>query len=121
MDAGKSAAAAPAEKGRNPKQTGEQNSAPSVALARAVARHLEGRPEEALKELERAVAKGERTAEIFQAMGQVQFELGRYEDSAASFRELLKLDPGNADAWFNVAVCLERLERWQEAAEHYKK
>lgn len=53
-----------------------ENAKASRYMARAVSLHLDGKPEEALKELQRAIAKGEKSAEIFSAMGHIQFELG---------------------------------------------
>ena len=98
-----------------------QTATPSRYLARAVSLHLDGKPEEALKELQRAIAKGERTAEVCSAMGHIQFELGQFEGGANSYRELLQLEPQHPTGWFNLAVCLERLGRWQEAAEKFQK
>ena len=61
-------------------------------IARAVSLHLDGKAEEALRELQRAVAKGEKSAEIYSAMGQVQFELGQFEGAANSYRELVQIE-----------------------------
>ena len=90
-------------------------------IARAVSLHLDGKAEEALRELQRAVAKGEKSAEVYSAMGQVQFELGQFEGAANSYRELLQLEPDHPMGWFNLAVCLERTGRWQEASEKFQK
>jgi tetratricopeptide (TPR) repeat protein len=92
----------------------------SRSMARAVALHLEGKKEEALKELHRAISKGDTSAELHSAMGHIQYELGQFDGAVESYRELLRLQPKNATAWFNMAVCLENLTRWQEAAEKFK-
>src|SRR6185437_11366957 len=55
------------------------------------------------------------------AMGHIQFEMGSYEDSAASYRSLLKLKPQYAGGWFNLAISLERLSKWEQAAEAFHK
>src|SRR5512135_3728596 len=68
----------------------------SRSVARAVSLHLEGKLEEALKELQRAVAKGEKSAEVFSAMGHIQCELGQHEGGVASYTEFLRLEPQNA-------------------------
>ena len=50
-------------------------------LARAVALHLAGKREEALKQLQRAVASNEASAEIYRAMAHIQFEIGDFRES----------------------------------------
>src|SRR5260370_19097960 len=92
----------------------------SRSVARAVSLHLEGKLEDALKELHRATSKGEKSAEVYSAMGHIQCELGQFDGGVESYREFLRLEPKNATGWFNMAVCLENLGRWQEAAEKFK-
>src|ERR1051325_7232380 len=96
------------------------NSKASRSVARAVSMHLEGKLEDALKELHRATSKGEKSAEVYWAMGHIQCELGQFDGGVESYREFLRLEPKNATGWFNMAVCLENLGRWQEAAEKFK-
>src|SRR5947209_19104267 len=81
---------------------------PQGHLARAVALHLAGNREEALRQLEAALKAGETSAEIYRAMGHIQFEMGSYEDSGQSYRSLLKLKPQYGAGWFNLAISLER-------------
>jgi Flp pilus assembly protein TadD len=90
-------------------------------LARAVALHLAGQREEALKQLQRAVAADEASAEIYRAMGHIQFELGNFEESAKSYRTLAQLKPQYAMGWFNLAVSLERNGVWEDASEAFQK
>ena len=90
-------------------------------LARAVALHLSGKREEALEQLQRAAAAGQASAEIFRAMGHIEFELGRFEASAKSYRALLRLKPQFAAGWLNLAMCLERGGAWDQAAEAFHK
>ena len=90
-------------------------------LARAVALHLAGKREEALKQLERAVDSGETSAEIYRAMGHIQFELEAFADAADSYRSLTDLKPQYAMGWFNLAVCLERMDDWEEASQAFHK
>jgi 6-phosphogluconolactonase (cycloisomerase 2 family) len=65
----------------------DPKSAPDTAgaLARAVALHLAGKRDEALDQLQRA-ASGQPSAEVYRAMGHIQFELGRFEAAASSYR-----------------------------------
>ena len=90
-------------------------------LARAVALHLAGKRDEALKQLQRAIAANEASPEIYRAMGHIQFELGDHKEAAKSYRALTQIKPQYAMGWFNLAVCLERLGSWEEAAEAFGK
>ena len=85
-------------------------------LARAVALHLAGKREEALKQLQRAIAANEASPEIYRAMGHIQFEMGEYKDAAKTYRLLTQIKPQYAMGWFNLAVSLERLSAWEEAS-----
>jgi len=104
-----------------PEKSGAGPSTGPGCLARAVALHLAGQREEALKQLQRAVAANEGSAEIYRAMGHIQFELGDFEESAKSYRTLAQLKPQYAMGWFNLAVSLERNGVWEDAAEAFHK
>lgn len=75
---------------------------------------------ERLQELETAlggrtdVALGEYTR------GWILSELGRNEESVASYDRATTLDPKMGDAWYNAGVLLSKMGRIQEAIEHYK-
>ena len=84
-----------------------------------MALHLSGKREEALEQFQRAAAGGQASAEIYRAMGHIEFELGRFEASAKSYRALLRLKPQFAMGWMNLAVCLERAGSWDQAAEAF--
>src|SRR3977135_1438561 len=91
------------------------------ALAKAVSLHLEGKRKEALQELKGAVAGGGDSAEFYSAMGHIQFELEQYEDTATGIPQLLTMCAKTPDGQFNLAVCLEKLGRWDEASERSSK
>ena len=57
----------------------EEKGGRSRSLATAVSLHLEGKAEEALRELRRAVERGENKPAIFSAMGHILYELQRYQ------------------------------------------
>src|SRR3954451_4008269 len=76
----------------------------SHSVARAVSLHLEGKLEDALKELHRATSKGEKSAEVYSAMGHIQCELNQFEGGVESYREFLRLEPKNATGWFYIGV-----------------
>ncbi|MCC6719607.1 MAG: tetratricopeptide repeat protein, partial [Acetobacteraceae bacterium] len=85
------------------------------ALAKAVSLHLEGKAKEALRELDNAVANGADAAEVHAARGHLQYELELYDDAVQSYSRLLALDPRHLNGAFNLAVCLEKLGRWDQA------
>jgi Flp pilus assembly protein TadD len=95
--------------------------AASASLGIAVALHLEGKTEAALKELSSAIDGGENLAELHAAMGHIQFELQRYDDAAKSYLKAAQADPKSRTASYNRGVCLERLERWPDAADAFQK
>src|SRR5215471_10672272 len=105
---------------RTPEGDGADKSAgPQGHLARAVTLHLAGKREEALKNLQRAVTNNEGSAEIYRAMGHIQFELGAFDDAAKSYRILVQVKPQYSMGWFNLAVCLERAGVWEDASQAF--
>src|SRR5207248_8557129 len=93
----------------------------SASLGKAVALHLEGKTDAALKELQSAIEGGENLAELHSSMGHIQFELQRFEDAAQSYAKAVQAEPKHKTARYNQGVCLERLERFQDAAEAFQK
>ena len=108
-------------KGSSAVATGASANNAAAALARAVSLHLEGKRREALQELKVAISNGGDSAELFSAIGHIQFELEQYEDAAKSYTKLLSMDPKHAAGNFNIAVCFEKLGRWNEAADRFKR
>src|SRR5882762_930013 len=98
-----------------------KNPADSARLGKAVALHLEGKTEAALKELSSSIEGGENLAELHAALGHIQFELQRYDDAAKSYLKAAQADPKGKTASYNRGVCLERLERWPDAADAFQK
>src|SRR3954447_19843874 len=73
------------------------------ALAKAVSLHLEGKRKEALQELKGAISSGGDSAEVYSAIGHIQFELEQYDDAAKSYTRLLSLEPKHTAGNFNLA------------------
>ena len=86
----------------------DKGAGPQSHLARAVTLHLAGKREEALRQLQRAIAANEASAEIDRAMGHIHFELGTFDEAAKAYRTLVQMKPQYAMGWFNLGVCLER-------------
>jgi len=102
-------------------RTPSGNNARAASLAKAVSLHMEGKLEEALGEINHVLEAGEGSLEIFSAKAQIQFELEMYEEAAQSYAKLLSMHPRHATANLNLAVSLEKLGRWQEAADFFEK
>src|SRR5258707_6425588 len=90
-------------------------------LARAVSLHLAGKRDEALSQLQRAVAANQASAEIYRAMAHIQFEMSDFKEAGKSYRTLTQMKPQYSMGWFNLAVCLERQGAWDDAAEAFEK
>jgi tetratricopeptide (TPR) repeat protein len=90
-------------------------------LGKALALHLDGKTEAALKELSSAIDGGENFAELHAAIGHILFELQRYGEAAKSYLKAAQADPKSKTANYNRGVCMDRLERWPEAADAFQK
>ncbi len=80
----------------------------------------EGRPAEALLDLERAVKLEPSSAPLRVNLGLALRRLGRRKDSERIYREGLDLDPENPDLHYNLATLALDQERPQVALEHYR-
>src|SRR5438132_4520363 len=95
--------------------------ATSQLFARAVSLHLDGRGDEPLVELDRALRDGEKRAEIYSAIGYIHYERKQFDDATAAYRRLLELEPEHPNGGFNLALCLQVAEQWKEAAQFFEK
>jgi tetratricopeptide (TPR) repeat protein len=95
--------------------------AASEALGKAVALHLEGKRDAALKELSAAIQGGDNLVELYTAMGHIEFELHKFAERPSAISKAAQADPKHKTAKYNQGVCLERLERWQDAADAFQK
>src|SRR6266404_223990 len=93
----------------------------SASLGKAVALHLEGKTDAALKELRSAIEGGENLAELHSSMGHIQFELQHFEEAGKSYAKAVQANPKHKTASYNQGVCLERLERFKEAADAFQR
>lgn len=110
-----------------------------AALARAAVLHLQGRVEEALAEIDAAIAGGESSAALLAARQQISAQLGsvpkqsalvaeveaafvdaRFEDAAAHCARMAEMSPEQAEPWFNLGVAYERCGRAEDAATAYR-
>src|SRR5579864_4325502 len=91
------------------------------SFGRAVALHLEGKAAEALAELERALAAGEKEPELYAAIGYLRYQGTQFHEAAEAYRQLVELEPAHATGWFNLAASLQAEDKWEEAAGVFEK
>src|SRR5450759_1283947 len=86
------------------------------SMIHAASLEIAGKREEALAELCQARDAGHHTPKLYGAIGHLQFELRRFQAAAGAYEEALRLDGDDATTHYNRAVCLERLDAWEDAA-----
>lgn len=59
--------------------------------------------------------------DLYVNRGEMQFSLGRFQDAALSYLSVTISDPDNADAHFNLGLCLERCGHWDVASEAFQR
>jgi tetratricopeptide (TPR) repeat protein len=94
---------------------------PAQSLVKAIVLHMEGKIEEAIKELQRGVKGGEKTLDVYAGLGHLQFEAGRFDAAADAYREVLAREPQHKTCHYNLAVCLEKTGRHKEALTSFEK
>jgi tetratricopeptide (TPR) repeat protein len=94
---------------------------PAPSLVKAIVLHMEGKIEEAIKELQRGVKAGENTADVYAGLGHLQFEAGRFDAAAEAYREVLEREPLHKTCHYNLAVCLEKVGHNKEALASFEK
>ena len=102
-----------------PKEGSGDSESQSV-LARAVSLHLDGKPKEALKELDTAVGIAPNNPEILAARAHVLCELENWTEATVSYAKLVELSPRNGAAMYNLAVCLEKTGQWEQGSVRFE-
>jgi protein O-GlcNAc transferase len=77
-----------------------------------------GRLQEALDAL---ITPGEYIPDFYTVRGDIQLELGRYEEAAGSYFTVITSEPEHAYAHHKFALCLRHLSRWDQAAEAFER
>jgi tetratricopeptide (TPR) repeat protein len=103
---------------KNGTGTARSMAAVRTPLEAALALRSAGRFAEALETLTRA---GESSCRIATLRGEIEFTLGRFQDAALSYFTAVVEQPENADVHYNLALCLQRAERWDAAYEVFKR
>ncbi|RMG87112.1 MAG: tetratricopeptide repeat protein, partial [Candidatus Dadabacteria bacterium] len=81
----------------------------------------DGRYDEAERYLRKLLGMGCRFADIFNMLGAIAFSKGDREGAVDLFREALDINPHYTEALLNLAVVLNELGRYDEAAEAFQK
>ncbi len=89
------------------------------ALAHALA--AQGRNEEAITALRKAVKYAPSVPELQFNLGALCLQAERLQDAAAAFRKAVSLNPRFTDALYNLGVVCQRLGRFEEAVSWYRK
>ena len=101
--------------------SGQKRRVQSAALAKALSLNMEGKTDQALQEIAAAIESGETTAELYWTKAHLEFQLGHYEEARCDYEEVLKQHPNHKGALYDVALCLEKLERFEDALEAFGK
>ncbi|MGB6237443.1 MAG: tetratricopeptide repeat protein [Bradyrhizobium sp.] len=78
----------------------------------------QGRHEEALKAIDKAVQLKPDDAALWKQLGDALLELRRHDHALLSFQHVLKLDPRDQDAVYKCGVLLHDTGRFEEAIAH---
>jgi tetratricopeptide (TPR) repeat protein len=84
----------------------------------ALALRSSGRFEEALRALANST---EYNPYLYTVRGEIEFALGRFHDAALSYFTVLHSEPDNADAHYNLALCLQRSDRWDASCQAFER
>jgi protein O-GlcNAc transferase len=76
---------------------------------------ISGRPES------EGASASQRLIAALLASGQRQFAQLRFEEAAASYSAAIVIEPNHGTAHFNLAVCLEKSEKWEAALDSFRR
>ena len=89
---------------------------PQIDAAQAL--RSSGHLEEALRALSNA---SEYDPYLYTVRGEIEFALGRFHDAALSYFAVVHTEPDNADAHYNLALCLQRSDRWDASCQAFER
>lgn len=92
----------------------------SQHVVSAITLHVSGNSGQALELLKRGVEGGTLLEEIYPVMGQICFELKRYEEAAEAYGKLATLEPRHKTAAYNLGVCREKLGDYDGAVDAFQ-
>ena len=96
------------------------SAAPSIS--RQLETALELRSSGLLSEaVDMLASPGEYSPYVCAVRAEIEFALGRFQDAALSFFSVTIRDPDDSNAYYNLALCLERCGRWDAAVEAFQR
>jgi tetratricopeptide (TPR) repeat protein len=103
----------------------QQRPALSSSLAPAIELASAGKLDEAVQKLESALhhtenARGEKAAEIHNGLGHLRFEQQDWNRAERHYAKAVEQEPKNTAARYNLALCLERQEKFEAAAQAFE-
>lgn len=84
----------------------------------ALALRASGQLEDALRALENSC---EYNPYLYTVRGEIEYALGRFHDAALSFSSVVQSEAENADAHYNLALCLQRSNRWDASCAAFER
>src|ERR1035437_952339 len=84
--------------------TKKKRPAEASALATAVKLASDGKLDDAVKELERALSRGENAVEVETGLGHLRFEQQKWDEAARAYSKVIELDPKNRTAHYNLGL-----------------
>ncbi|HEY4998207.1 MAG TPA: tetratricopeptide repeat protein, partial [Usitatibacter sp.] len=92
-----------------------------TALAGLAALADYSRPEGLESELRADIARDPKSPQLQYTLGNLYASQSRWSEAQAAYFEAHRLDPGNADVLYNLAVSLDHLRQPRLAAEYYRR
>src|SRR5580693_595880 len=99
----------------------EKRPVQSSTLAKALALNMDGKTEQALREVRQAIDRGEDLPELAWTKAHLEFQLGHFDNALEDYRKTLETQPNHKAAAYNAALCLEKLKRYEEAAVEFRR
>jgi tetratricopeptide (TPR) repeat protein len=103
-----------------PASSKQKRPAASSGLATAVAFATEGKLDEAVRELEAALQRGENPSEVQSGLGHLRFEQQKWSEAQGHYAKVAEQEPKHQTAHYNLGLCLERRSKFEDAAKEFE-
>src|SRR6185369_9705271 len=97
-----------------------QRPAYSSSLAPAIELASEGKLDDAVRELEGGLQRGENAAEVHSGLGHLRFEQQNWQEAERHYAKAAEQEPRNTAAHYNLALSLERQAKFEAAAQEFE-
>jgi uncharacterized protein HemY len=91
----------------------------ATALAGLASMADMSQPEQLEQQLRADISRYPQSAALHFALGNLYAARGRWEEAQGAFFEALRLEPGSADALYNLAVAMDHMGQSRIAADYY--